>query len=124
MFRGLRLATLAARSVGVRAFAAPAKPAKIPFNWEDPLNLESQLNEEERSVMEQVRVFAQDRLMPRVTMAYRNEVGCACIIVYLLLAWGTQTNQRGFRPLIARSLTKWVNSVCWVPPFLDTDAVV
>ena len=44
-----------------------------PFNWEDPLNLEDNLSEEERIVMDSARAYCQDKLMPRVLMANRNE---------------------------------------------------
>ena len=43
------------------------------FRWEDPLDLESELSEEERMVRDTARGFAQDRLMPRILMAYREE---------------------------------------------------
>jgi len=44
------------------------------FNWEDPLSLTSQLEQDEKMVMETVRQYAEDELMPRVLMANRNEV--------------------------------------------------
>ena len=37
------------------------------FNWEDPLDLEGDLTEEERMVRDTARGFAQDKLMPRVS---------------------------------------------------------
>jgi glutaryl-CoA dehydrogenase len=43
------------------------------FNWEDPLDLESQLSEEERMIRDAARGFAQDVLQPRVIEAYRDE---------------------------------------------------
>src|SRR6266540_2061183 len=43
------------------------------FRWEDPLDLESELSEEEPMVRDTARAFAQDRLMPRVLQAYREE---------------------------------------------------
>ncbi len=43
------------------------------FNWEDPLDLESQLSEEERMIRDSARAFAQDKLQPRVKMAFREE---------------------------------------------------
>ena len=43
------------------------------FVWEDPLDLEGGLTEEERMVRETARGFAQDYLMPRVVEAYANE---------------------------------------------------
>ena len=50
-----------------------AKTAASHFNWEDPLDLESQLTEEERMIRDSVRAYAQDKLQPRVQMAFRNE---------------------------------------------------
>jgi glutaryl-CoA dehydrogenase len=43
------------------------------FRWEDPLGLEDELTEEERMVRDTARGYAQDKLMPRVLMAYREE---------------------------------------------------
>src|ERR1017187_2287136 len=43
------------------------------FQWEDPLDLEGQLTEDERMVRDTARGFAQDYLMPRVVAAYRDE---------------------------------------------------
>ncbi len=44
------------------------------FQWEDPLLLEDQLSEEERLVRDSARAYCQDKLMPRVLEANRNEV--------------------------------------------------
>src|SRR5438034_9187271 len=50
------------------------KPStKATFNWPDPLLLDAQLREEERMVREAARAYAQDKLMPRVTEAFRHE---------------------------------------------------
>ena len=43
------------------------------FDWTDPLSLDSLLTEEERLVRDTARDYAQEKLMPRVLMAYRNE---------------------------------------------------
>jgi glutaryl-CoA dehydrogenase len=43
------------------------------FHWEDPLDLESELTEEERMVRDTARGYAQDKLFPRVLKAYREE---------------------------------------------------
>src|SRR5438105_4463489 len=43
------------------------------FTWEDPLDLESELTEEERMVRDSARGYAQDKLFPRVLTAYRDE---------------------------------------------------
>src|SRR5262245_8621827 len=56
----------------------PARKASVPstaaeFNWEDPLDLESSLSEDERMIRDSARAFAQDRLMPRVQRAFREE---------------------------------------------------
>ncbi|MDA0687244.1 MAG: acyl-CoA dehydrogenase [Proteobacteria bacterium] len=44
-----------------------------PFNWQDPFLLEEQLTEEERMVRDTARQYAQNKLLPRVREAYRNE---------------------------------------------------
>jgi glutaryl-CoA dehydrogenase len=54
----------------------PQRPGSIKdahFNWEDPLDLEGELTEEERMVRDTARGYSQDKLMPRVIEAYRNE---------------------------------------------------
>lgn len=50
-----------------------AKP-KAVFNWEDPLSLDSLLSEEERMIRDTARQYCQEKLMPRVLMANREEV--------------------------------------------------
>jgi len=50
-----------------------AKRASEAFDWADPLGLESMLTEEERLVRDTARDYAQDKLMPRVLKAYREE---------------------------------------------------
>ncbi len=46
---------------------------RMRFVWSDPLLLEEQLTEEERMIRDSTREYAQDRLMPRVLEANRNE---------------------------------------------------
>ncbi len=43
------------------------------FNWIDPLDLESQLSDDERMVRDAARAFAQGELAPRITQAYLDE---------------------------------------------------
>jgi glutaryl-CoA dehydrogenase len=43
------------------------------FTWDDPLLLDAQLTGEERMVRDAARAYAQQRLMPRVRDAFRNE---------------------------------------------------
>jgi glutaryl-CoA dehydrogenase len=52
---------------------APAVLKDSDFNWQDPLGLDDELTEEERMVRDSTRAFAQDRLMPRVRLAWREE---------------------------------------------------
>jgi glutaryl-CoA dehydrogenase len=58
-------------SQAARKVSAPTPAAE--FNWEDPLDLESWLSEDERMIREAARAFAQDKLMPRVQSAFREE---------------------------------------------------
>jgi len=43
------------------------------FNWEDPFLIEEQLSEDERMIMHSARQYSQDKLLPRVQMAFRDE---------------------------------------------------
>ncbi|WP_116138872.1 acyl-CoA dehydrogenase [Trinickia diaoshuihuensis] len=43
------------------------------FQWDDPLLLDQQLSEDERMVRDAARAYAQDKLLPRVTEAFRHE---------------------------------------------------
>ncbi|MDP9138928.1 MAG: acyl-CoA dehydrogenase [Pseudomonadota bacterium] len=58
---------------------APAKPQTrhiapvAEFDWQDPLDLEGSLAEDERMIRDSVRAFAADKLMPRVQQAFRDE---------------------------------------------------
>jgi len=47
---------------------------RVSFDWQDPMFLERQLNDEERMIRDAAREYCQDRLMPRVKLANRNEV--------------------------------------------------
>ena len=58
--------------------SAPVKDAS--FRWDDPLDFESELTEEERMVRETARAYAQDKLFPRVLMANREERYDAAIV--------------------------------------------
>jgi glutaryl-CoA dehydrogenase len=42
------------------------------FNWEDPLDLEGELSEEERMVRDTARDYAQEKLFPRIIAANRD----------------------------------------------------
>lgn len=58
--------------------AEPAKKLASPagggvFAWDDPLQVTNQLTEEERMIMESARNYAQEKLLPRIIAAYRDE---------------------------------------------------
>jgi glutaryl-CoA dehydrogenase len=58
------------------AASRAAKPATLKdadFDWQDPLDLEGELTEEERMVRDTARAYAQEKLFPRVLTAYREE---------------------------------------------------
>ena len=43
------------------------------FNWSDPLNWQNALSDEEKMIQESAHQYAQEKLMPRVLDANRNE---------------------------------------------------
>ena len=47
---------------------------RAAFEWADPMQFNSQLSQEERLIRDTARDFSQDKLMPRVLDANRNEV--------------------------------------------------
>jgi glutaryl-CoA dehydrogenase len=61
-------------SVAEQHVGKPAISLKdADFVWEDPLDLESQLTEDERMVRDTAHAYAQEKLFPRVLKAYREE---------------------------------------------------
>jgi glutaryl-CoA dehydrogenase len=50
------------------------RPGLGKFNWEDPLRLDTQLQEDERLIRDSARAFAEEKLAPRVISAYRDEI--------------------------------------------------
>jgi glutaryl-CoA dehydrogenase len=55
------------------AESAGARDRKVAFQWDDPFRLEDQLTEDERMIRDTAHAFAQERLFPRVTEAFREE---------------------------------------------------
>ena len=47
---------------------------RTAFDWQDPMFLEQQLSDEERMIRDAARDYCQDRLMPRVKIANREEI--------------------------------------------------
>jgi glutaryl-CoA dehydrogenase len=56
-----------------QAVKSPVALKDNTFNWEDPLDLEGELTEEERMVRDTARGYATDKLQPKVIAAYREE---------------------------------------------------
>jgi glutaryl-CoA dehydrogenase len=46
---------------------------RASFNWQDPLNLDSMLSEEERMIRDSAHQYCQEKLMPRILDANRHE---------------------------------------------------
>ncbi len=96
-----------------------------PFRWDDPFLLEEQLSDEERQIRDSARHYAQDKLLPRVREAFRNEhtdraiftemgalgllgstlqgYGCAGVnqVSYGLIARETERVDSGYRSLLS-----------------------
>ena len=49
------------------------EPVIQPFDWQDALGIDDQLDDQERMVRDTAEAYAQDKLQPRVTKAYLNE---------------------------------------------------
>src|SRR4051795_7520384 len=49
------------------------EPAVLPFDWQDPFDLNHQLSDEERLVRHTAEAYSQEKLLPRVTSAYLEE---------------------------------------------------
>jgi glutaryl-CoA dehydrogenase len=73
---GWRSSGKAAKSAATSLIAGilvVAEPAILPFDWQDPFDLNHQLSDEERLVRDTAEGYAQDKLLPRVTAAYLDE---------------------------------------------------
>jgi len=60
--------------IGSKAMVAAASESKNVFKWEDPFLIDSQLEEDERMIRDAAAAFAADKLAPKVTNAYLNEI--------------------------------------------------
>ena len=52
---------------------ANASKTSAKFQWDDPFHLDAQLTDDERAVSEAARAYCQEKLAPRVQLAFRNE---------------------------------------------------
>ncbi len=50
-----------------------SKTTRVTFDWQDPMFLEQQLHDEERLIRDATRDYCQDKLMPRIQQANRDE---------------------------------------------------
>ncbi|GAB6033691.1 hypothetical protein CHUAL_000009 [Chamberlinius hualienensis] len=66
-----RLQFLASKNIHSSSISCAEKYDK--FNWRDPLNLESQLTSDEIAIRDQVKNYCQEKLLPRILLANRNE---------------------------------------------------
>jgi glutaryl-CoA dehydrogenase len=60
-------------TLGLNRSEHPRQSISARFAWDDPLLLESQLAEDERLARNTARAYAQNKLLPRVTDAFRHE---------------------------------------------------
>ncbi|KAJ1059980.1 hypothetical protein K5549_004418 [Capra hircus] len=73
VFRSWSSAT-AQTEKGEKTQSRSAKPSRPEFDWRDPLLLEEQLTADEILIRDTFRTYCQERLMPRILLANRNEV--------------------------------------------------
>lgn len=70
-----KLLSLCKNSVNIRALSTTSsKNVKVTFNWEDPLNLDGQLHDDEKAIRDSFRAYCNEKLLPRIIEANRNEV--------------------------------------------------
>ena len=60
-------------SVDEIKISKPRAQRRVDFNWSDPFLLNEQLTEDERLVSEAAKAYCQEKLMPRVQSAFREE---------------------------------------------------
>lgn len=74
--RSITSSSTSSQSVSAKTKAEQVSPLaeKVEFNYRDALNLECRLTEEEVMVRDVFHDYCQEKLMPRVTLANRNEV--------------------------------------------------
>ncbi|XP_032418488.1 glutaryl-CoA dehydrogenase, mitochondrial-like isoform X2 [Xiphophorus hellerii] len=85
-------------------FKKPTNAAKVAFNWQDSLDLEGQLTEEEIMIWDTFRNYCQEMLMPRILMANRHgRYGCAgtSYVAYGLIAREVERVDSGYRSVMS-----------------------
>uniref|UniRef100_A0A8C0TPW3 Glutaryl-CoA dehydrogenase, mitochondrial n=2 Tax=Canis lupus TaxID=9612 RepID=A0A8C0TPW3_CANLF len=85
---------------GGKTLNRATKASRPEFDWRDPLVLEEQLTADEILIRDTFRTYCQERLMPRILLANRNEgYGCAGVssVAYGLLARELERVDSGYR---------------------------
>lgn len=67
-----RVATTHLRAARALSATAAAKGKFAPFDWQDPLKMQSLLTEDEQAIHEVARNYAQEKLVPRVLKGWRT----------------------------------------------------
>lgn len=58
----------------IRTILSRGCSSKVTFNWEDPLNVDSELTQDEKIARDTFRDYCQEKLQTRILLANRNEV--------------------------------------------------
>ncbi|KAI0178349.1 glutaryl-CoA dehydrogenase precursor [Pestalotiopsis sp. NC0098] len=74
------LATSLRQCSRASARASYASASSVKFDWQDPLDSKSLLTEEELAIAETAERYCQERMLPRVLQAYRDESYDAAIL--------------------------------------------
>lgn len=70
-----KLLSLCKNAANLRALSTTCpKNAKVTFNWEDPLNLDGQLLDDEKAIRDSFKAYCNEKLVPRIIEANRNEI--------------------------------------------------
>lgn len=69
------LGSVCKNNTNLRALSTTStRNVKVNFNWEDPLNLDSQLHDDEKAIRDTFRAYCNEKLLPRIIEANRNEI--------------------------------------------------
>ena len=132
-------------SVNNTSTAKMESPRRTDFKWDDPLLLDEQLTEEENLVKDTARAYCQEKLLPRVQTAFREEnfdteimtemgklgflgstiqgYGCAGVnhVCYgLIWAYGNEFQREKYLPKLATG--EWIGCFGLTEPDYGSDA--
>lgn len=68
-----RQARLSTANVAAQTLSGRAASTTVNYDWEDPLNLESCLTEDEIAIRDTAKAYCQENLLPRVLKGWRTE---------------------------------------------------